>query len=233
VLILVDLTSPKVLSRARVDGSLVDARQVGAIARVVVRSSPHLDYPDMPNAAPAERLSANQAAVDAAGIEAWAPRMEVTSAGRTSRSQVPCEAISRPASYSGTNLLTVLTFDVTAGVLTDGIPVSIVADGDTVYGTGPSLYVASNQAWRAVQLDDSGKPQPVEPTTEIYKFNTSAPGRPTFVAGGSVPGHLINQYAMSEWNDKLRVATTTDADGRGADHLPVGRLRAGPGRGTR
>jgi hypothetical protein len=213
VLILVDLNSPKVLSRARVDGSLVDARQVGAIARVVVRSTPHLDYPDMPNAAPAERLAADQAYVDAAGIEAWAPRMEVTNTGRTTRSQVPCESISRPASYSGNNLLTVLTFDVTAGVLTDGIPVSIVADGDTVYGTGPSLYVASNQAWRAVPLDDSGKPQPVEPTTEIYKFNTSAPGRPTFVAGGSVPGHLINQYAMSEWNDKLRVATTTAATG--------------------
>jgi len=94
-LILVDLTSPKVLSRARVDGSLVDARQVGAIARVVVRSTPHLDYPDMPNAAPAERLAANQAAVDASPIEAWAPRIEVTAGGRTFRSQVPCEAISR------------------------------------------------------------------------------------------------------------------------------------------
>jgi uncharacterized secreted protein with C-terminal beta-propeller domain len=36
-----------------------------------------------------------------------------------------------------------------------------------------------------------------------------------FLAGGSVPGHLINQYAMSEWDGKLRVASTTD-NGTGA-----------------
>ena len=30
------------------------------------------------------------------------------------------------------------------------------------------------------------------------------------VGGGSVPGRLINQYAMSEWDDRLRVASTTE-----------------------
>jgi uncharacterized secreted protein with C-terminal beta-propeller domain len=44
--------------------------------------------------------------------------------------------------------------------------------------------------------------------TEVYKFDISGAGRPKYVAGGTVPGWLINQYAMSEWDGKLRVATT-------------------------
>jgi hypothetical protein len=223
-ILLVDLNGQKVLSRARVDGALVDARQVGATARVVVRSSPRIDFPMPADGDVQARVAANRAIIDATGIEAWAPRLEVTSGRSTARSQVGCEAISRPSSYSGTNLLTVLTFDIAAGVLTDGQPVSIVADGDTVYSNGPTLYVASNQAWRAVPMDDgTGAIAPVEPSTEIYKFDTSSPARPTFVAGGSVPGYLINQYAMSDWDGKLRVATTTNADPaqQGASHSGV------------
>lgn len=208
-LLLVDLARAKVLSRAKVDGSLVDARQVGSVARVVVRSTPRLEFPNSENTSPEQRTTANQAAIDAAAIEAWTPRVDVTTGGTTTRSQVGCDAISRPASYSGTNLLTVLTFDIADSALTDGTPVSIVADGDTVYSNGPSLYVASNQAWRALPVD-SGSTQVPEPTTEIYKFSTSTKERPRFIAGGSVPGRLINQYAMSEWDGKLRVATTTD-----------------------
>src|SRR5690606_24107857 len=45
--------------------------------------------------------------------------------------------------------------------------------------------------------------------TEIYKFDTTTTP-PRFVGGGRVPGHLINQYAMSEWDGRLRVAATTE-----------------------
>jgi uncharacterized secreted protein with C-terminal beta-propeller domain len=215
-LLLVDLAHAKVLSRANVDGSLVDARQVGSVARVVVRSAPRLEFPTPSDGNSEQRTAANQAVIDAAPIESWTPRVEVTTGGTTKRSQVDCDAISRPATYSGTNMLTVLTFDLAANGLTDGAPVSIVADGDTVYSNGPNLYVASNQGWRAMVAD--GGNQPPEVTTEVYKFSTSTKERPRFVAGGSVPGRLINQYAMSEWDGKLRVATTTDpvvfADGQ-------------------
>lgn len=204
-LLLVDLANAKVLSQARIDGSLVDARQVGTVARVVVRSAPRLEFANPANASPDERTLANQAVIDTAPIQAWTPRIEVTTGGTTKRGDVNCDAISRPATYSGTNLLTVLTFNLADGALTDGVPVSIVADGDTVYSNGPSLYVASNQGWNARPSDG-----PFEAATEIYKFDTSTKERPRFVAGGSVPGRLINQYAMSEWEGKLRVATTTD-----------------------
>ena len=148
-LILVDLTGPRVISRGRADGSIVDARQVGSVARVVVRSYPRLDFPMPQQGTDAERIAANKAIINSSGIDDWLPRLEVTTNGRTDQSRVGCEAVSRPATYSGTNLLTVLSFDLAHDALSNGEPVSIVADGDTVYSNGPSLYVASNRRGRS------------------------------------------------------------------------------------
>ena len=66
----------------------------------------------------------------------------------------------------------------------------IVADGDTVYSNGPSLYVASDQRWRVEPMGAAvvDPAKPVEARTEIYKFDTSTPDRPSFVAGGDGAG---------------------------------------------
>jgi hypothetical protein len=206
-MVLVDLATPRILSRASADGSLVDARQVGSRVRLVLRSAPRLYFPTVAGSE-SERLTANRAVIDAAGIDAWAPRLEVTTGAETVRTQVGCDSISRPASYSGTNMLTVLTFDLARDALTDGIPVTVAADGDTVYSNGTSLYVASNLQW-AVPMRGLVDVVPEEPRTNIYRFDTTQE-RPRYVAGGSVPGSLLNQYSMSEWDGRLRVATTID-----------------------
>jgi hypothetical protein len=212
-LLLVSLTGqPRVLSSVTADGNLVDARQVGSTARVVLRSSPRFSFPNPRNVTDAQRIKANQSIIDQAPLDRWLPRIETTTGGSTQRVRIDCSAISRPTVYTGANLVTVLSFNLTAPTLGDGLPTTLVADGDTVYSNGPSLYVASNQrvAVTPVTKGDVGRPAPV--LTEIYKFDTSTPQRPTFVAGGSVPGYLVNQYAMSEWNGQLRVATTTPTD---------------------
>jgi hypothetical protein len=205
-LLLVDLTGqPRVIGEYTVDGTLVDARAVGPTVRVVVRSGPRFEFPTLRLAATErERLAANRQAVAEADISAWLPRFQHTTFGDTSTGKVDCTAVSRPASYSGTSLLTVLTFDLAATVLGDGAPVSVVADGDTVYSNGTSLYVASDQRWRAMPGDGEA-----DARTEIYKFDLSQPGPPRYVAAGAVDGWLINQYAMSEWGGHLRVATTS------------------------
>ena len=211
-LILVDLSGqPRVLSSVQVDGGLIDARQVGSTARVVIRSYPRMTFPYIQKATDGQRVKANQSIIDQAPIERWLPRIEVTTGGTTQRPQIGCDAISRPAVYTGTNLLTVLSFDLGESALGDGRPTTLVADGDTVYSNGPSLYVSSDQRWRALPEAGANVAKPAEARTEIYKFDTSTAQRPTFVAGGSVPGYVINQYAMSEWDGMLRVATTTDA----------------------
>src|SRR5215472_7471817 len=130
-LLLVDLAGrPSVMSSYTIEGSLIDARQIGRVVRVVISSQPHLNFPAQPESTSnAQRVAANQAVISHAGLDAWLPRYEETSGGATSTGHVSCAAVSRPATYSGANLLTVLTFDLTSDTLGSGDGVSIVADG--------------------------------------------------------------------------------------------------------
>ena len=215
-LLLVDVSGPpKLISTYQGDGALVDARLTGNTARVVLRSSPRITFPDNPRATgESDRVAANRAVAAAAPLDAWLPSWSVTTGGTTERGTVGCERVSRPATYSGSSMFTILTFELGAGSLGSGDPLSIVADGGTVYGTGTNLYVANDRRW---QLGIWGvRVQPQDQRTEIYRFDTPAGRPPTFTGSGSVPGWLVNQYALSEWDGHLRVATTDDRAGSSA-----------------
>jgi hypothetical protein len=234
-LLLVDLAGRlSVMSSYTVGGSLIDARQIGPAVRVVISSQPRLDFPAQPDSTSnAQRVAANQAVISRAGLDAWLPQYEETSGGATSAGHIACSAVSRPATYSGANLLTVLTFDLGSGALGSGDGVSIVADGNTVYGTDTSLYVAGDERWLAEAAASAGRGMPAEGAagtpgraagqqTDIYRFDITKPGPPRFAAGGSVPGYLIDQYALSQWQGYLRVATTTGTSWALADGPPAG-----------
>jgi uncharacterized secreted protein with C-terminal beta-propeller domain len=193
-LVLVDLSSgaPTVASGFVIDGQLVDARQVGGTVRVVTRSAPRLRY--LPGQDP-------RAAVGRAGPDQWLPRYQVNAHGRTETGRVECASVRRPAQYTGSSLLTLLTFDLSQPALSDGDPVTIVADADTVYSTADSLYVLANNQWFA---------RPQVQQTDVYKFTTSGTATPAYVASATVPGYLLNQYSVSDWHGDLRIATTVN-----------------------
>ncbi|MEV6031880.1 beta-propeller domain-containing protein [Nonomuraea sp. NPDC052116] len=252
--VLVDLSGkPKVLSTIKPQGSYVDARMVGSTVRLVTRSQPDIAFPEFKDdVSEAERVKRNQAAVHQAPADAWLPKIEITDAsGTVKKDSVKCERISHPADYTGTSLLTVHTIDLAQGVTAAGTdPISLAADGDIVYGTGSSLYVASNPRWwmpvvisepavetpttapssgdaaPAVEPTPTSPPVPDTPTpspeptippeeTEVHRFDIGSPGAPSYVASGKVPGRLLNQYSLSEYDGHLRVATTlTSPDGK-------------------
>jgi hypothetical protein len=215
-ILLVDLAGePKVLSSLSVDGTHVDARQVGTQARIVVRSAPHLPfvYPD-DRRTPAAAKLANQRILARSSVDEWLPRYELKQGSDVRKGRlVDCDQVRHPKRYLGTTMLTVLTIDLgSAGAtLGSGDAVSIVANGDTVYGTGGSLYVADREYGDPIPLDATPGSVVVspKPRTEIHKFDISAPGRPRYVASGEVGGELLNQYSLSEHDGYLRVATTT------------------------
>jgi hypothetical protein len=209
-LLLVDLTGePRVISRFEGDGQLVDARQTGNIARVVLRSSPKIAFPDQPNRNDEDkRTAANRKVIDKAGADAWLPGWTVTTGSDVEKGSVSCGQVSRPPTYSAASMLSVFTFDLSASALSNGDPVSVVADGDTVYGTPTSLYVVSDQRWRFELRRDAKSPAREE--TQIYRFDIRGAAKPVYAAAGSVPGRPINQYALSEWDGRLRVATTNE-----------------------
>jgi uncharacterized secreted protein with C-terminal beta-propeller domain len=212
-LILVDLSgTPAVISRYQGEGRLIDARQTGDTARVVISSRPRITFPgpDRPTARDDDRIQANREVIDRADVDAWLPSWTVTTGGTTEHGKVSCQDVRRPPTFSGRSLLTVLTFPLTAAKLDGGRPVSIVADGDTVYGTPTSLYVASDQRWR-LDLFPGRDNREVKQQTDIFRFDMAGSEPPVYRSAGQVPGFLVNQYAMSEWDGHLRIATTDAA----------------------
>ncbi|MGW5680756.1 beta-propeller domain-containing protein [Nonomuraea sp. NPDC003754] len=270
--VLVDLAAeqPKLLGTFEPRGMHVDARLVGSTVRLVVRSQPDITFPQPRDSVPeAERIRVNQAVVRQAPISAWLPKFTITDAAGNAREEsVACEKVSHPDEYTGTSLLTVHSIDLAQDLTAAAAnPIAVAADGDTVYGTGTSLYVTSNPRWwfpvpiepRPVEdvptpnsstsssepaapsvsasappaspgtsTSSSGAglapidgpspattaapvPSPAVPPeeTEVHRFDISKPGAPAYLASGKVPGRLLNQYAMSEYEGNLRVATTT------------------------
>jgi Beta propeller domain len=196
VLIEVDITEPgamKVLRTQTIDGDYVDARETGATARIVVSSSP--------------RALATASRTLRARVSGWLPSASTASAhsGRTARRLVtPCRRVRRATAFSGLDVLTVLTVDMAWGLPAVDSD-SVMADGDTVYASQDSLYVATS---RWVRRTGAGNGPPAI-ATAIHRFDASRPGETSYVASGSVDGYLLNQFSLSEYSGHLRVATTS------------------------
>lgn len=207
-LVLVDLKGLKEIGSLKTDGLYLDARQIGGTARVVVRSQPRMPwvYPDQ-TTNEAGALRRNREILQNEPIASWLPQYELNQNGaKSSGTLVDCANVSHPVVHSATSMLTVLTFEL-SGQLGTGQPVSIVADGDTVYGTDRNLYIADDHR---LLPELPGRPPVQRPvSTAIHQFDISQAGPPKHVASGDVAGTLLNQYSLSEHNDVLRVATTT------------------------
>ncbi len=176
------------------DGTFVDGRLSSqGTARLVVASAPR----------PVELPRLRRA-----GVRTWVPRTVFRSriSKRTLRRQVaPCTAVRRPPEFSGLDLLTVFTYDLDKGLYSADRD-AVLAGAQTVYASPGALYVASQRYVRALE---AGRSIPEAMRTEIHRFDTSDPQRTTYASSGSVPGFVLNQYAMSEHEGALRVASTT------------------------
>ncbi|TWP46528.1 benzoate transporter [Lentzea tibetensis] len=210
-LMLVDLAGPpRIMGTLKTEGVYVDARQTDGTARVVIRSTPRIPfiYPD----GTIDELGAirkNREILGSAPIDTWLPRYELELEGKkSSGTLVDCAKVSHPVIHTATSMLTVLSFDLPRELGT-GQPVSIVADGDTVYGSGKNLYVADDHRLARQIMPQRPNIVPTPAVTAIHQFDTSKPGPPVHVASGEVKGTLLNQYALSEHDGHLRVATTT------------------------
>ena len=80
-----------------------------------------------------------------------------------------------------------------------------VIGGQQIYATDTSTYVSTTDWSRDGSAAKTG----------LHKFVTARSGASTYKGSGEVPGTLLNQYAMSEYNGVLRVASTVRAPGLG------------------
>ncbi len=198
------LRSPTRVATLAVDGDVVDARMVGTRVRVATAFSPDLDIasPVFGRGGDVVDRSERQmrAAVAASTVDDWLPGYTLTDGSGAEVSSgrlVDCPDLARPDTFSGIDTVAVSSFDLAAD-LRDRRTVGVVAGGQQLYATDTSTYVTSTE-WGE---DES------TPTTGLHKFVTGESGATVYRGSGAVPGSLLNQYAMSEVDGVLRVATT-------------------------
>ncbi|HEU0303249.1 MAG TPA: beta-propeller domain-containing protein [Gaiellaceae bacterium] len=201
---------PRIVRTLTLDAAYVDARLVGSSLRAVFTSRPpiQLDPPSEPGeAAEQKALARNRATVGASRARDWLPAYTLVNRRTGSKKKgllMGCSHVSRPRRFSGLGVLNVVTFDLAKGLVpvdTDGV----MSDGQTVYASQESLYVAT-QRW--VDPADVAKAPLSGLTTTIHKFDISNPLRARYRASGAVAGYVEDQFSMSEWRGVLRVATT-------------------------
>jgi hypothetical protein len=222
-----DPTSPDLLRRSHLEGGVVATRSLDGVARLVITTSFDQRLPFVqPNQFGLDEDSAlerNKEIIEDSTVEDWLPRWfdEDPDGEFGPMSQVlPCETVAAPPEFAGLGLTWIGSIDVDG----DGTPIGsagIVSTGDTVYASADNLYVATqNWDWRwggpipldaqATSPDGAPDEDPGPPPTLIHQFRLDDGTAATYVASGKVEGRLLNQFAMSEHNGDLRVATTTD-----------------------
>jgi len=219
VVIEIDLTNaaePSVAAELTVEGRYLSARLVDGVARVAVQSDANdlpFVYPSGPNG---EELAeeVNRATILRSTLADWLPTFTLERSGAEVGSGLlsPCDRVHAPTKFSGFGSLSVLSFDLSEP-LGDGQASSVLAAGDTVYSSSDSFYVATNNWFNPFWNDVDLARESDSYTTSIHGFDISE-AVATYRASGGVPGHLLNQFSMSEHEGYLRVATTSGAPWR-------------------
>jgi hypothetical protein len=212
-----DPSDPQVSERLTVDGATVSSRLVDGVARVVIRTEQGINLPwVMPEGSGlrAERraLEANKDLIRASEAEDWIPYYihETADGDASEGTLLPCNRISHPQEFAGLGVLSVLTVDVAGGGLLPGdAAIGVLAGGDTVYASAERLYVATTRWFDWESMNDRARRDAAEDViTELHAFDISDPATTGYVASGQVPGTLLSQWAMSEHEGRLRVAST-------------------------
>ncbi len=212
-----DAAHPRVVGELSFDGSLVAARLVDGVARVVLRA----EAPAAMWNPPADE-AARSAAIDALTLDDWLPhyRWADSATGSISGGRVTdCSAVSHPADFSGLGMVSVVAVDPADP--RPGPGASVVGAGEVVYATPEHLYVTSTTWTPPVAVPEpapapgagvSSGPAVAVPggatTTAVHEFDIADKVRTAYLASGQVAGQALNQYALSEHHGDLRIATT-------------------------
>lgn len=220
-LVEVDLSDPdrlRITQRLLVDGRYLSARMIDGVVRVVVSSYP-TGIPFVTPEGPGlrgerEALERNREVIRESTIENWVPYFVLEDHGGKSLAEgslLDCASSHHPEEFSGFGMLTVLTLDLSEGLsgAVSARSVGVLSDGETVYASAGSLYVATQRwmDWQVLEEEDRAGAAEGH-VTQIHRFDISGSGGARYLASGEVTGWLLNQFSMDEYGGHLRVAST-------------------------
>lgn len=116
-----------------------------------------------------------------------------------------CQSFYRPENSHGRGFTSILSLNLASE--------NLALDADHVLSNYPTLYASRDSLYIAESVNDwwwfwwnTDHPD----QTNIHKFDIRRAGQTIYRGSGRVEGMLLNQFAMSEHEGYLRVATTTD-----------------------
>ncbi len=194
-----DPARPRLVTSLVVDATVAGARMVDGVAQLALTSRPSLVFSNPPDARLDEKklLQRNRRIVDDSTIEDWLPaaRVSTPDGATTTQPLLECNEVAVPASPAGVTTLTLLSADLRAGGLADRRTTAVVASGTTVYADAEQTVVAMSQAR----------------STALHMFARAGRVGVRYVASGTVPGQVLNQFSIDAYEGYLRVATTEES----------------------
>ncbi|MHB8511849.1 MAG: beta-propeller domain-containing protein [Actinomycetota bacterium] len=223
----IDISDPTNLREVRTlfaEGQFISGRLVNGVARLVISSyEPSQIFFHYPSAqtARAKRVSRllNPRMIRNLSLDNWLPHYAVvTREGKSTETYsghlASCNEVSHPRVFSGFGMLSVMTIDPNEP--TSRNTTSVIGEGSTVYSSANHMYVALTR-WP----DSAESFNPADVMTDVHEFDISDPQRATYLASGTIPGSLLDQYSMSERNGYLRIATTLGSSGASTNSVYV------------
>ena len=205
-----DPSNPLIIKDIITDGDLVSSRLTDGKLHIIQQYRPYIPYPRPYPPYPEPALKGgtrNDIDMDEIVLDDLLPTYKmidkdgnIIESGRL----VQTQDFFCPVKPEGGEIVTITSFDL--DVLSPVFQsIGMIASVNTIYASTKALYLAKPE-WRY--------PNILRPYLEsdeqtiIHKFDLSG-DRVEFVGKGEVPGRILNQFSLGEYEDVLRIATTT------------------------
>lgn len=210
-----DRAAPRATRTLELSGSLVAARRIGSTVHTVVSDGDATEgqYPTWPDdldtcgtpeatvrAKFARLRQENERRIRAEG----ASFASIKDGGQE---VLACGTLLRTAIRDGKAFTTLASFDL-ADDATPPKTATVQSRPGAVFASADALYMTvthrrdAGAGWYGYATDTNE-------LSEVHKFRIGGkPDVTRYVGSGTVPGHVLNQFAMDEWYGYLRVATT-------------------------
>ena len=191
-----DRAAPTIESTSWFEGNLASSRMIGDVLHLVLAN-----YPDF--YAPVIAFRDGEVAVAEVSTDEILPdfMVDAVDGEPVGGNTVDWADFYYPLDPDGYGTTTVVSMDVNDPASFRSV--GVLAHPGNIYASTAALYLTDSS------YDVFGD---VRQLTDIYKFAFTDDG-PVLEAVGAVPGRILNQYSMSEYDGYLRVATTVDRRG--------------------
>jgi hypothetical protein len=215
VLDIADRLAPKIARQIDLSGSLMAARRIGATVHTVVADGDS----DVP------QYSTWPEGMDSCGVRERTVRARFTKLRRDNAKKILasislpvirdggvekplCENLLKTPLADGEAYTTIVSFDLhddgarAATATLKSRPGAVFASGDALYLSTVHHKGSGGRGWYSFYPSTSE-------VSDVHKFRIGErPSDTRYVGTGTVPGHVLNQFAMDEYYGYLRIATT-------------------------